>query len=118
MSAVLLGQFWALTVLALLLGIISIQLSYLVSSAAKLVIIQSSREKTDQANGSSASVSSLLSSRHNCHKDPLGSSDDQAALAKLLKGFVNELASASPKHTFFLRRAKTISQFRGRLVNG
>ena len=79
-------QFWAVCVLALLLGIISMQLSSLVSNAVALVKM-SQHESPGKANGSPASISSLL--RHDLpHLDASDSNAEQAALAKLLKGLV------------------------------
>ena len=83
----LVGQLWGMTVLALLLVIISIQLSYLVSSADALVNINIKRnhETAKNNHGSIASLSSSL--RRDDHAESHSSDAKQAALlAKLLKG--------------------------------
>ena len=81
------GQLWGMAVLALLLVIISIQLSYLVSSADALVNINIKRnhETAKNNHGSIASLSSSL--RRDDHTESHSSDAKQAALlAKLLKG--------------------------------
>ena len=81
------GQLWGMAVLALLLVVISIQLSYLVSSADALVNINIKRnhETAKNNHGSIASLSSSL--RRDDHTESHSSDAKQAALlAKLLKG--------------------------------
>ena len=79
--AVLVGQFWAMAVLALLLVIISVQLSYLVSSADALVKI-----KRNTGTSSNETVTETTSLRRGGHAESHSSNAEQATLAKLLKG--------------------------------